>query len=63
MNVTTISQHIIDTFSSLQQKLKKGISKHIKEIQVFQKYFETVYNLNDLSWMIREAAMTLKYKM
>lgn len=49
MDVATISQHLTGSFSYLLQKFKKGISKHIKEIQAFQKYFETVYDPNDLS--------------
>lgn len=63
MNAAIISQHIIVAFSSLQQKFHKGRSKHIKEIQVFQKYFETVYDPNDLSRTIHEATVTLKEKM
>lgn len=62
MDAVTISQHITDTFSSLHQKFHKGRSKHIKEIQAFHKYFETMYKSNDLSRTICEAAITLKEK-
>lgn len=63
MDSATISQHLTDVFSSLQQKFDKGRSKHLKEIQAFQKYFEIVYDSNDLGRIIREVAVTLKYKM
>lgn len=35
MNAATLSQHITDAYSSLQQKLNKGRARHIKEIQAF----------------------------
>lgn len=62
MDDAIISQHITNAFSSLQKKIDKGRSKHLKDIQDFHKYFETVYNPNDLSRKIREAAVNLKDK-
>lgn len=46
----------------MQDKPKKGISTHVKEIQAFEKYFETAHILDYLSRTIREAAITLKEK-
>ena len=46
----------------MQEKKQKGTSTHVKEIQAFQKYFETVYRPDDLSRTVREAAVTLKEK-
>ena len=43
-------------------RLKKVFRSHIKEIQAFQKYFETAYRPGDLSRTVREAAVTLKEK-
>lgn len=63
LNVVTLTQYLTDTFSSLQQKFNNGRAKHIKEIQDFQKNFETVYDSNDLSQTIREAAVARKEKM
>lgn len=63
MDAAIISQHITNAFSSLQEKIDKGRSKHLKDIQDFHKYFETVYDPNDLSQKIHEAAVTLKDKM
>lgn len=63
MTAATLSQHLSDALSSLQQKLKKDRARHIKEIQAFHKYFEIVYDLEDLSQTIREEVFTLKEKM
>ena len=64
LNVATLTQYLIDALSSLPQKINKGRAKHVKEIQAFQKYFEIVYNPNDLShWTIRKVVVTLKEKM
>jgi hypothetical protein len=43
----------------VHDKANKGTSTHVKEIQAFQKYFETAYRPDDLSRTIREAASTL----
>lgn len=56
----TLSQHLAYVYSSLQKKFKKGKSWHIKEIQTFQKYFEIVYDSDDLSRTIHETTITLK---
>lgn len=63
MNVATLSKHLNDTYSSLQQKFKKGRDRHIKKIQAFYKYFEIVYDLDNLSRKIHETTVTLKEKM
>lgn len=58
---STLLQRLVDIFFSLQnQTMKKGQSKHIKEIQVFQTYFKIVYNLCQLSRTIYEVTFTLK---
>ena len=62
-NVATLTRYLTNVFSSLQQKFNKGKAKHVKEIQAFHKYFEIVYNPNDLSRTIREVFVTLKEKM
>lgn len=46
----------------MQEKIKKGKFTHIKEIQAFQKYFETAYTPNDLGRTICQAVVTLKEK-
>lgn len=61
-DVATFTQHLTYVFASVQEKTKKGTSTHIKEIQAFQKYFETAYRPDDLSRTIREAAVTLREK-
>lgn len=62
MNVVTLTQQLTDAFSILQQNFKKGRANHIKEIQTFQKYFEIVYDSDDLSRAICKVAVTLKEK-
>lgn len=59
MTTTTLIQHLTNAYSSLQQKFKKGKDRHIKEIQTFQKYFETVYDPDDLSWTIRKGVVII----
>lgn len=54
--------HLTKAFTVVQDKVKKGILTHIKEIQGFQKYFETAYIPDDLSQIVRESAITLKEK-
>lgn len=49
-------------FTFVQEKVKKGISTHIKEIQAFQNYFETAYRPDDLSQTVYDATLTLKEK-
>lgn len=60
MNAANLNQHLTNAYSSLQQKFNEGRDRDIKEIHAFQKYFETVYDPDDLSRMIREAVATLK---
>jgi hypothetical protein len=61
-NVSAFTQHLTIDFASLQDRSKKGISTRIKEIQAFQKYFDTTYRLDDLRRTIHEAAVTLREK-
>ena len=60
LDVSAFSSLIDQAFPDVQEKIKKSKSTHIKEIQAFQKYFETVYRPNDISRTVREAAVTLK---
>lgn len=62
LGVEGFTKHLTRAFSFVQDKIKKGKFTHIKEIQAFQKYFETTYRPNDLGRTIREAAVTLKEK-
>lgn len=62
-DVAAFTTQLTNAFSFVQDRTKKGIQRHIKEIQKFQKYFETEYKPNDLSRTIREAAVTLKHKL
>lgn len=61
-DVYAFTQHLTNSFAYVQDKSKKGTLTHIKEIQAFQKNFETTYIPDDLSRTIREAAVTLKEK-
>lgn len=61
-DVKTFTQHLINVFSFVQERTKKGTSTYIKEIKAFEKYFGTVYRPDDLSRTINEATMTLKEK-
>lgn len=47
-DVPAFTQHLTTIFAFVQDRSKKGISTHIKEIQAFQKYFETAYRLDEL---------------
>lgn len=59
-DVHAFTQHLTKAFTFVQDKSKKGISNHIREIQAFQKYFEISYRPNYLSQTIHEAVVTLK---
>lgn len=61
-DVLAFNKHLTTAFASIQERSKKGISTHIKEIQVFQKYFETAYIPDDLCRTIHEATITLREK-
>lgn len=61
-DVPSLTQHLNNAFAFIHDMRKKGITTHIKEIRAFQKYFETAYKLDDLSWTICEATFILKYK-
>src|ERR1043165_8426842 len=55
-----IQQHLMAAFSLVQEHVKKGRFTHIKAIQAFQKYFETVCNPTNLHRTVFEAAQTLE---
>ena len=60
--VTDFNNHITKAFAFVQDKTKKGTHRHIKEIQAFQKYFETVYNPTNFGRTTRDASLILKEK-
>ncbi|KAI5442394.1 hypothetical protein KIW84_011460 [Lathyrus oleraceus] len=62
-DVAAFATHLTNAFAFVQDRTKKGIQRHIKEIQKFQKYFETAYRPDDLSRTICEAAAELKRKL
>ncbi|KAI5395961.1 hypothetical protein KIW84_062236, partial [Lathyrus oleraceus] len=62
-DVAAFATHLTNAFAFVQDQTKKGIPRHIKEIQKFQKYFETAYRPDDLSRTICEAAAELKRKL
>ena len=63
LDVVAFSLLIDQAFVDVQVKTKKSKFTHVKEIQAFQKYFETVYRPDDVSRTVREAAVTLKEKL
>ncbi|XP_058748016.1 uncharacterized protein LOC131620851 [Vicia villosa] len=58
----SLAQELTAAFTDVQENFKKGTSTHIKEIQAFQKFFETIYRPDYLSRTVREAAVTLREK-
>lgn len=63
VDYSTLLQRLTDIFSSMQkQTKKKSRGMHIKKVQDFQNYFETVYAPYKLSWTIFETALSLKLK-
>jgi len=63
VNLDTLFFDLISAFKLLQHKKKKEKGTHIREIQAFQKYFETVYDPSQLSRTVYNAAKTLKEKL
>ncbi|KAI5389696.1 hypothetical protein KIW84_075116 [Lathyrus oleraceus] len=61
-DVTSFIQLFDKAFLLMQESTKKGTYTLIKEIQVFQNYFETAYRPDDLSRTIRETTVMLKEK-
>src|SRR3954471_22267169 len=61
-DVDSLAQELTAAFIDVQENFQKGTSTHIKEIQAFQKFFETIYRPDDLSRTVREAAVTLRKK-
>ncbi|XP_050889795.1 uncharacterized protein LOC127095103 [Lathyrus oleraceus] len=57
-----IKERLTKAFSSLQENVYKGKLTHFKEIQAFQKYFETVYNPMELVQTVCYATPILKEK-
>lgn len=55
-------QHLTDAFSFLQNQKKKTKGTHIKEIQVLQRYFKTLYNPCDIRRTIYDTTVSLKQK-
>jgi len=63
VNPDILLPELISTFHYVQKKLKKPKRMHIREIQVFQKYFKTVSDPLHLSRTVYNAAKTLKLKL
>jgi len=63
VNLDNLLSELISAFTSLQKKSKKPRGTHIREIQAFQNYFETVYDPLHLSRTVQYAAQTLKEKL
>ncbi|XP_058768267.1 uncharacterized protein LOC131641989 [Vicia villosa] len=61
-DVEGLTRELTEAFTAVQDKFHKGTSTHIKEIQAFQKFFETIYRPDDLSRTVREAAVILREK-
>src|SRR3954468_23280154 len=61
-DVEGLTRELTKAFTAVQDKFRKGTSTHIKEIQAFQKFFETIYRPDDLSRTVREVAVTLREK-
>ncbi|XP_058755341.1 uncharacterized protein LOC131628527 [Vicia villosa] len=58
----SLTRELTEAFADVQENFRKGTSTHIKEIQAFQKFFETIYRPDDLSRTVREAAVILREK-
>jgi len=58
-NPDTLLPQLISAFDVVQNKLKKSKGTHTREIQVFQKYFQTVYDPLHLKRTVNYAAKTL----
>lgn len=52
-------QHLIDALSFLWNYKKKSRGTHLKDIQDFQHYFETIYNPCEISRSVYDATLTL----
>ena len=61
-NTTQISKCLTKAFLFVQENIQKGKFTHIKEIQAFQRYFETVYDPTNISRTVFDAAKKLKEK-
>src|SRR3954469_9324233 len=62
LDAESLARELTEAFDDVQEKFHKGTSTHIKEIQAFQKFFETIYRPDDLSQSVREAASILQEK-
>ncbi|XP_058732451.1 uncharacterized protein LOC131603986 [Vicia villosa] len=62
LDADSLTQELTAAFADVQEHFRKGTTTHIKEIQAFQKFFETIYRPDDLSRTVREAAITLREK-
>jgi len=62
MNPDSLLPQLISAFDVVQNKSKKSKVTHIREIQAFQKYFQTVYDPLHLKQTVNYAAKTLRDK-
>jgi len=62
LNPDSLVPQLISAFDVVQNKSKKSKGMHIREIQAFQKYFETVYDPLHLKQTVNYAAKTLRDK-
>lgn len=62
INPSPLLPQMILAFHAVQKNTKKNKGTHIREIQAFQKYFQTVYDPIHLSRTVNNAAQTLRDK-
>ena len=62
MNPDSLLPQLISSFNLVQKQLKKNKGTHIREIQAFQKFFQTVYDPLHLKRTVHYAAKTLRDK-
>src|SRR3954469_2423995 len=58
----SLTRELTKAFADVQENFHKGTSTHIKEIQAFRKFFESIYRPDDLSRTVREAVVILREK-
>jgi hypothetical protein len=62
VNLDNLLPQLILAFNTVQSRTKKSKGTHIREIQAFQKYFQTAYDPLHLKRTINYAAQTLRDK-
>ena len=62
MNPDSLLPQLISAFDIVKNKSKKSKGTHIREIQAFQKYFQTVFDPLHLKRTVTYAAKTLRDK-